>query len=296
MSQATTGVLGLGAMGARMVAALAAASRPVVAFDVAPRARDRISSAGVTVVDSVVEAARRSDVLVLSLPTPGVVLEVVEEIAASGTVGTVLDTSTIDAGTAQEAAGQLAGSGWEYADCPVLGRPEKVGDWTIPVGGNARVAATAATVLAPLAARVVRVGDVGTASTLKVLNNLMLGTINAVTAELLVLAEAAGLDPGVLVDVVVDSGAASVSPMFRDIARRAVDGDFDPVFTVRLLHKDNALALALAERLGVPLFAGRAAQELNTMALEAGLGDEDSIAVVKALEGLTGLRARRHDG
>lgn len=294
MSEATTGVLGLGAMGARMAAALADASRPVVAFDVAPAARDRIGAAGIAVADSVAQAARGSDVLVLSLPTPGVVLQVVEEIADSGTAGTVLDTSTIDGDTAQEAAELLAGSGWEYADCPVLGRPEKVGAWTIPVGGSAQVAATAADVLAPLAARVVRVGDVGAASTLKVLNNLMLGTINAVTAELLVLAEAAGLDPGVLVDVVVDSGAASVSPMFRDIARRAVDGDFDPVFTVRLMHKDNALAVALAERLGVPLFAGRGAQQLNTMALEAGLGDEDSIAVVKALEGITGLQARRH--
>lgn len=297
MSEATAGVLGLGAMGARMAAALAAASRPVVAFDVTAVARERVGSTGIDVVDSVAEAARRCDVLVLSLPTPAVVLEVVEDIVGSGgTAGTVLDTSTIDGDTARLAADRLAASGWAYADCPVLGRPERVGAWTIPVGGSAEAAATAADVLAPLAARVVRVGDVGTASTLKVLNNLMLGTINAVTAELLVLAEAAGLDPGVLVDVVVDSGAASVSPMFRDVAARAVDGDFDPVFTLRLLHKDNGLAIALAERLGVPLFAGRAAQELNTMALDAGFGDEDSIAVVKALEGLTGLEARRHDG
>lgn len=294
MSEATTGVLGLGAMGARMAAALAAAAQPVVAFDLADDARERAAAGGVEVVGSVAEAVRRSDVLVLSLPTPDVVLGVVGEIAGGAGGGTVLDTSTIDGDTARLAAERLA-PGWEYADCPVLGRPERVGAWTIPVGGSDRAAATAAAVLAPLAGRVVHVGDVGTASTLKVLNNLMLGTINAVTAELLVLAEAAGLDPGVLVDVVVESGAASVSPMFRDVAGRAVDGDFDPVFTVRLMHKDNGLALALAERLGVPLFAGRAAQELNTMALEAGLGDEDSIAVVKSLEALTGLQARRHD-
>ncbi len=81
-----------------------------------------------------------------------------------------------------------------------------------------------------MARRVVRVGGVGAAATLKVLNNLMLGTINAITAEVLVLSQAAGLDPGVFVDTVVESGAASVSGLFKDVGPRAVDGDFSPTF------------------------------------------------------------------
>jgi 3-hydroxyisobutyrate dehydrogenase-like beta-hydroxyacid dehydrogenase len=187
-----------------------------------------------------------------------------------------------------------AARGQDYADCPILGRPELAGRWTVPVGGSDDVVALAGRVLAPVAARVEGVGAVGSASVTKVLNNLMLGTINAVTAELLVLAEAAGLDPGRWVDLVIDSGAASVSPLFRDVAVRAVAGDFDPTFTLQLMHKDNALALALADQLDVPMLTGRAAQQLNTMGLAAGLGAEDSIAVVKILESITGRVARRH--
>jgi 3-hydroxyisobutyrate dehydrogenase len=86
-----------------------------------------------------------------------------------------------------------------------------------------------------------------------------------------------------------------VSPLFRDVAARAVDGDFSPTFSLRLMHKDNALALTMADELLVPVNTGRAAQHLNTMALASGLGDEDSIAVLKTLEDLTGRRARRHD-
>ena len=86
----------------------------------------------------------------------------------------------------------------------------------------------------------------GAAATLKVANNLMFSVINAVTAEALLLAQAAGLDPGVFVDTVVDSGAATVSGLFRSIAPRAVDGDFAPTFSLDLVRKDNDLAVQLA--------------------------------------------------
>lgn len=291
------GVVGLGAMGLRLATYVAAAEARVRGFDPSSAAASRAVEEGVLTVDAVGEL-EDCDVVILSLPTPRIVLDVVTELSdaarsAGGSV-TILDTSTIGPGDARAAAEVAAERGQNYADCPILGRPESVGRWTFPVGGDEGAVALAQRVLAPVAASVVGVGAVGTASATKVLNNLMLGTINAVTAELLVLAEAAGLDPGGWVDLVVDSGAASVSPLFRDVARRAVDGDFDPTFTLQLMHKDNGLALDLAEELRVPMITGRAAQQLNTMGLAAGHGSEDSIAVLKVLESITGRQARRH--
>lgn len=291
------GVVGLGAMGLRLAVRLAEAGTEVRVHDAAPAALGRAGDAGLQIAADDEELAH-CPVVVLSLPTPAIVLDVVTKLAgsahAAGVALTVLDTSTIDPGTARRAVDIMSAAGGRYADCPILGRPASVGSWTLPVGGGADLVAVAERVFGPVAKRVVGVGAVGTASATKVLNNLMLGTINAVTAELLVLAEAAGLDPGIWVDVIVDSGAASISPLFADVARRAVDDDFEPTFSLRLMHKDNALALDMADELLVPVNTGRAAQTLNTMALAAGYGDEDSIAVVKALESLTGLRARRH--
>ena len=293
----TVGVVGLGAMGLRLATGVATAGHHVLAVDPTPAAAARAEAAGLAVAPDLA-ALSECDVVLLSLPTPRVVLDVVTALAeAAGSAGTqltILDTSTVGQADARAAADAAAVHGQVYADCPILGRPESVGHWTVPVGGGEEAVAVAQHVLAPVAARVVGVGEVGAASVTKILNNLMLGTINAITAELLVLAEAAGLDPGRWVDLVVDSGAASVSPLFRDVATRAVDGNFDPTFTVQLMHKDNALALELADRLCVPMLAGRAAQQLNTMALAADHGAEDSIAVVKVLESITGHRARRH--
>lgn len=293
----TVGVVGLGAMGLQLAVRLAEAGATVLAVDPSEAARTRASAAGLEVVGGP-EALAACEAVVLSLPTPQVVLAVVTAVcdaaAEQGGSLTVLDTSTVGPEDARAAAAVATARGQVYADTPILGRPESVGRWTFPVGGDPATVELAGRVLAPVAALVEGVGEVGTASATKVLNNLMLGTINAVTAELLVLAEAAGLDPGRWVDLVVDSGAASVSPLFRDVAKRAVDGDFDPTFTLQLMHKDNGLALALADQLRVPMITGRAAQQVNTMALAAGHGAEDSIAVVKVLESITGRTARRH--
>lgn len=231
----------------------------------------------------------------LSLPTPAAVREVAGQLRAARPRVIVLDTSTNDPGTARTLQRDLAEAGGDYADCPVLGRPDRIGNWAIPVGGSQAAYEHACAVLAPVAQRVVHVGPAGTGSVIKVLNNMMLSAINAVTADALVLAEAAGLDPGVFVDVVIDSGAASVSGLFRDVAPRAVDGDIDPTFSLRLMHKDAALGLAMAHEHDVPLLVGAAAQALNTMGLASGHGDEDSISVIKALEALTGRQAGRRE-
>lgn len=288
------GVVGLGAMGLVMLTGLRDAGATVTGFDVSDAARGRATETGAQVAPSLEDLAADSDVVLLSLPTPAVVTGVVGELVEAGASGLrVLDTSTIDPGTAAQAAQTLQAAGHFYADCPVLGRPGAVGKWTIPVGGDQVSFECARQALAPLA-RTVHVGAVGSAATIKILNNMMLATINAVTAEALVLAQASGVDPGVFVDTVVDSGAASVSGLFKDVAPRAVDGDFAPTFSVNLMRKDNALALQLAESHALALPVASAAQLLNTMAVAAGHGDEDSVAVIKALEKVAGISARRH--
>jgi 3-hydroxyisobutyrate dehydrogenase-like beta-hydroxyacid dehydrogenase len=286
-------LIGVGRMGAAAVRALAAAGHGVQCFDVSREATDRVADVATPRI-SVADAAAGAGLVLLSLRGPDDVTEVTREIrdaARSGTV--VVDMSTIDPSTARAAAALLAQGGVDYLDAPVLGRPERVGAWTIPCGGDAAVVGRVAPILeGSIAARVVHVGATGAGSVLKLMNNLMLGAINAITAEALAVCSAAGLDPGVFVDVVADSGAASVSPMFRDIGPKIVAGDFGPTFTVELMHKDNALAVQLAEQVGVPLVVGEAVHQLNTRALERYRHD-DSSAVVKLFEEATGIPARR---
>lgn len=283
------GVIGLGAMGMRIATTLAS-TRPVVAYDVRPDAlAEATRTSGVVGAASAREVAERAPTVILSLPAAAVVGEVVEDLRAARLA---IDTSTIGPDDSRRFAEGLA-PGTVYLDAPVLGRPASVGSWTIPVGGDAADVDRAAAVLAPLAARVVHVGPVGAAATIKVLNNTLLGVINAATAEVLALAAAAGIDPGVFVDVVIESGAASVSGLFRDVAPRAVGGDFDPVFALALMLKDSRLGVELARRHGLDLRVASAAERLHAESVDAGHGAEDSIAAVRLLEERYGLSVKR---
>lgn len=288
----TVGVVGLGAMGRPMADSLAAHG-PVVVHDVREQARADARSAGLTVAGSPAELAATCSTVLLSLPGPAQVSEVLVGLVDGGAAPLVLDTSTIGPDSARANAELAARAGATYLDTPVLGRPELVGGWTIPVGGPVAAYDLAAQVLAPLACRVLHVGDVGAGATVKVANNLMFSVINAVTAEALLLAKAAGLDPGLFVDTVLDSGAATVSGLFRSIAPRAVDGDFTPTFSLDLVRKDNDLAVQLAHSLGLELPVGSAARDLHARAVAAGHGAEDSVAVLRVLEEAFGQEARR---
>ena len=289
---ATVGVIGLGAMGLPIAQTLLTRG-PVVAYDASPDARVRAEAAGIALADSLVELARSCNTVLLSLPTAEVVQEVVPAITPAAPGLLLLDTSTIGPEDSRRIGALALAAGSTYLDTPILGRPEAVGSWTIPVGGPAAAYSTVARLLAPIARQVVHVGPLGAAATLKVANNLMFSVINAVTAEALLLAKAAGLDPGVFVDTVVDSGAATVSGLFRSIAPRAVEGDFAPTFSLDLVRKDNDLAVQLATSLGLQLSVGSAARDLHDRAVLAGHGAEDSVAVLRLLEEEFGQEARR---
>lgn len=287
---ARVGVVGLGAMGGLMAGALVRAGHEVGVVDLDLDAVARAEQQGCR-AETLPGLAAAYDVVVLSLPHQLVVRAVLDDLLpAADRLSLVVDTSTISPEASREHARLAGDHGVRHVDAPVLGRPEAVGAWTMPLGGDD--VSGVAGLLAPLTKKVVHVGGPGAGATLKVVNNQMLSVINAVTAEALTLAAAAGLAPATFVEVVVDSGAASVSGLFRDVGPRAVAGDLDPVFALELMRKDNALAVELAAATGVPVDVTAAALALHERGVAAGLGDRDSIAVVDLLAGEAGTSVR----
>lgn len=276
-------VIGLGTMGGRAAARLASQSNSVQGYDPDAKAQHSAEKAGIKVCATADEAIRGAKVIILSLPLPEHVRQVAHAVlvhAAPGTV--VVDISTIDPATAREAAAQLLKHEVSYLDAPVLGRPDRCGNWTLVVGGSADALAQIRALLeASIAARVVHFGEVGSGSVVKLLNNLMFGAINAITAEALAICRAAMVDQNLFIQTVADSGAATVSNLFRELAPRIATGDFEPTFALNLLHKDNRLALHLAEEVGVPPFLASSIDLVNTVGLRAALGTRDTGAIYK---------------
>lgn len=293
-ASARCAVIGLGTMGLRAALRLKDAGHEVMGFDVADRARTAASEGGVRVMPSPEAASSAAEVTVMSLPMPKDVIATVEQIRpALGAGRLIADLSTIDPETARHAAALAAEPGGAYLDCPVLGRPDRIGSWTVLVGGPDAGAARLREIFEGSIGRaVVHCGPVGSASVLKLLNNLMFGAVNAITVEALAVCAAAGVDPGFFVETIANSGAAAVSGLFREMAPKIVRGDFSPDFSLDLLTKDNRLALGVAEDVGLPLIVGNSVQTLNRLAQARGHGREDTGAAIKVYEEMSGLPAR----
>jgi 3-hydroxyisobutyrate dehydrogenase-like beta-hydroxyacid dehydrogenase len=293
------GVIGLGTMGGRMVGALLDAGHEVIVHDVSTAAVERTVAVGAKPARSGVEVGAAAQVVLLSLPLPEDVVAVVggEEgllsRPADGLV--VVDMSTVDPDTTRQLASRAAAVGVGYLDAPVLGRPDACGNWTLPIGGDSTIMESARPALEPLARTITHVGESGAGNAIKLINNLMFGAINAITVEAFAVAALVGVSPRQFYNTVVDSGAATVSNLFRQLGPKILEEDFSPTFTVDLLQKDNRLAIAMVEDRQASVILGSAVTALNGLAQASGYGSEDTSAAIKVYEKVLGVKVSDYE-
>lgn len=285
----SVGLVGFGIMGRPMAHRLVHAGHRVTVVDADADAAARATEFGCPIAPTPAAVAAQTSVVVLSLPGPDHVRRVVHgaadcllDGAPEGSI--IIDTSTVDPQTSRDNAALATEKGIGYLDCPILGRPSNVGSWTIPVGGERRQLDQVRPILNSFASNVVHLGPVGQGNTIKLLNNLMFGAINSITAEVFALSDHVGIDRRVLFETIAGSGAATVSNLFKELGTKIVDDDFSPNFTVDNLVKDIGLGIELASLAGVRLHFSEAGQSLNRVAQEMGFGPEDSAAVVKSFD------------
>jgi 3-hydroxyisobutyrate dehydrogenase-like beta-hydroxyacid dehydrogenase len=107
-------------------------------------------------------------------------------------------------------------------------------------------------------------------------------------AEVLVVAEKAGLDLEQTLEVLKDSAASSKA---MDIwgERMIAGAHYPPLGRLRLTRKDAGLIVDQAEEVGASAEMVRAALAVVEEAMAAGLGDADNGAVMEALRRRAGL-------
>ncbi|MEM2178272.1 MAG: NAD(P)-dependent oxidoreductase [Candidatus Methanomethylicaceae archaeon] len=290
------GLIGVGNMGSRMCEALLKAGYEVIVFDINPQAIERAIKMGAKSAKSSKEVAEQCLIILLSLPTPKDVEEVVIgengilEGAKPGSL--IIDLSTIDPFTTQKNAEIAKRKNVEYLDAPVLGRPDTCGQWTLPVGGSEEAFEKGRKVLEVLAKQVKHVGGPGSGNIIKLLNNVLFAVNNAAIAEIMVLGAKLGMNPKVLYETIAESPSVAKPKLFDQLVPRILKGNFETVFSIDLLHKDLDLALELGRKTGVPLIVSRSAQIINEIAKAKGLGSEDTSAVIKVLEEILNIKVR----
>jgi 3-hydroxyisobutyrate dehydrogenase len=132
-------------------------------------------------------------------------------------------------------------------------------------------------------------GASGMGTTMKLVVNTLLGLGMQALAEAIALGEKAGLEKGLLLDVL---GQTVVLTPGQKSKLDNVRGEQYPTnFALSLMHKDFSLVLSQAYDLSVSMPATAAAQQMYTAAMAKGM-DEDFSIIIKFLEELAGLSTR----
>lgn len=283
MESMDVSILGTGLLGGAIAARLQEHGWRLRLFDPSASARERLGALPAVWAASETEALAGANRAILCFPHSGVtagLLPGLLEAMAPG--GIIIDCTTGDPEEMAGFAALAAGTGRGYLDATVGGSSAqaRAGEALLMVGGADADFAAAAPLLQTIAGKVVRVGPAGHGARMKLVLNLALGLHRAVLAEALHLGHGLGLDPALVLSVLREGPA--YSRIMDRKGERMLHGDFRPEARLSQHRKDVGLMLAAADKLGIALPLTERHDTLLAAAEEAGFGELDNSAVIRA--------------
>ena len=285
------GFVGLGAMGAHMVARLIDAGHDLAVYDTRAEAMEPHVARGARACDSAAAVAGIAGTVFVSLPTPDVVRAVAGDLAGGGALRAYVDLSTTGPAVAAEVAAALGAAGIACLDAPVSGgvAGAQAGTLTIMAAGDEALFESLRPLLEVLGRNVVLVGaEPGQGQLAKVLNNLLSASAIAITGEALALGVHGGLSARTLLDVFNSSSGRNTASADK-FPRHVLPRTFGAGFRLELMDKDVQLCLAEARRREVPMALGSAVGELWARAAASVADGADCTEIVRMLEADAGV-------
>ena len=282
------GFIGLGVMGSGMCGNLVRkAGRPVHVFDMVADAVAAQVAGGAMAAASLEDLARAARIIFLSLPGGRQVAEVCARIAAVAAPGTlVVDLSTTSVAEARDIAASLAEQGLRFADAPVARTRQAAIDGTlsIMVGAGEALFAEILPLLRHMGSDVTHCGEVGCGQVVKLVNNCLLFQHVASIAEMMVVAERAGVAGDKLIEA-VGLGSGNSFALQNHAKKAMAPRDFPlKAFSSSYTLKDLGYAVELAGQMGVEPKMAQMAEAYYRQAVDAGIGEEYFPAIIKLVE------------
>ena len=288
--------LGLGIMGSRMAANVAAAGYDLTVWNRSPAKAKEFASRhpGVTVAATPAQATAGCDFVLTMVVDAAQVEQVLlgEEGAARGArSGTLcIDCSTIGPAATVATAERLLERGVRMVDAPVTGSAPRAenGTLTIMAGGSKPDFAAAKPLLEAMGSLIVHAGPLGHGQMVKLINNAVAAVNAATVGQALVVGARAGVDLDALVTVMqAGSGASTMLELKAGPMR---EHDYTTLFKLDHMLKDVRLCLEEGQAVGAPFPFAALTREILSAASGLGYGDDDFAALVEVLEGASGTK------
>lgn len=285
------GFVGLGIMGRPMALNLLKAGHDVAVWARRPSAMAPLVAAGAVAAKNAADAANGAQIVVsvvADAPDVEAVMLGPNGVAQGASRGLVaIDMSTILPDAAREIAAKLAARGVDFLDAPVSGGEGGAiaGTLTIMVGGSEAGFDRAKPLFDAMGKTVVHIGPSGAGQVAKAANQIVTGVGVLVVAEMLNFAGKNGADPAKVREALM--GGSAASKILENHGGRMLARNFKPGFKSWMHQKDMNIVLQTAHKLGIPLPATAAAAQMFNAMVGSGLGEEDSVAMLKLLERLS---------
>ncbi|MEP1209215.1 MAG: NAD(P)-dependent oxidoreductase [Rhizobiaceae bacterium] len=200
----TIGLIGLGIMGTAYARNFIGADQAVAGADPSGEARDRCAAFGVQVHDSAGPWLKECDIVILSLVSPNVLLDVASALARNLNPGqVVVETGTFAMADKVQARDILASADVNLLDCTISGTgiQAETKDILIMASGPEGAKSTARPYLEMISRKIIDAGEFGAGTQLKLVANHAVALHNVAAAETLNYAVSMGLDQDVIYDM-----------------------------------------------------------------------------------------------
>jgi len=284
-------VIGVGIMGTAIARRLLECGHRVSVFDPDTAKVAALQAHGAQAAVTAQAAAAACDFVITSLNSAAVV-----ERAIFGEAGIaaapadakrlLIDMSSIDPPSTRRLAQSLRErTGMGFVDAPLSGGAPKalLGQLTVMAGGSAEDVQRARAVMDSLCANYTRMGDSGAGQTTKLVNQLLCAIGFQAVAEAVRLAEAGGVDASKLPAAL--AGGRADSQILREFGPKMAARDYTPTGRIDNMLKDLEAVQAFSQGQRLPMPLAGAVSELHRNFVAAGLGAEDTAAMMRQFDG-----------
>jgi 3-hydroxyisobutyrate dehydrogenase-like beta-hydroxyacid dehydrogenase len=195
-----------------------------------------------------------------------------------------IDVSTVSPQTSIEISKAISSKGGRFLEAPVSGskKPAEDGALVFLCAGDESLYQDATPAFEVMGKKSFYFGDTGSGARMKLVINMIMGTMMTAFAEGLSLGKKSGLNMNDIIEV-LDHGAIA-NPMFRLKGPMMAENNFPTAFPLKHMQKDMRLALLMGDEKGQSLYTAGAANSSFIKARDKGYADEDFSAVLKALK------------
>ncbi|KAM0940730.1 putative glyoxylate reductase [Dioscorea sansibarensis] len=282
------GFLGLGIMGKAMAVNLLRHGFKVTVWNRTLSKCEELAAEGASIEETPAAVIKKCKYTIAMLSDPSAALSVVFD--KDGVLEVIcngkgyIDMSTVDPDTSLKINEAIERKGGCFLEAPVSGskKPAEDGQLVILAAGKKELYEEIIPAFDVLGKKSFYLGQVGNGAKMKLVVNMIMGSMMNAFSEGLCLADRSGLSCQTLLDVLDLGGIAN--PMFRMKGPTMLQSSYSPAFPLKHQQKDMRLALALGDENAVSMPVAAAANEAFKKARSLGLGDLDFSAVYEAVK------------